>query len=184
MNLVLGEEERLPWLECVCQGSGEKTGSRLGLWGKGPGHGPVGGSRSLFGLYSSLSSGAICSAHLAKEDAVASHCLSNFCTAFLCVLVPWLMWEFPRGEKGMMLIFMGRVVQEAPPVAEKHEVTAGPGFLHLGQWHHPSTVAQSETSFQFSHQVLLTVHLKRPPYILALASVTNVLVKGCFHFRP
>lgn len=114
MHLVLEEEERLPWLECVCQGGGERTGSQ---WGKEPGCGPVGGSWSLFGFYSSLSSRSICSAHLANEDAVASHCLSNFGTDLLCVLLPWLMQKFYKDEKGTILTFMGHVVQEAPPVA-------------------------------------------------------------------
>ena len=72
------------------------------------------------------SSGSIRHAHLANEDALAPHFLSNSHTARLYGILLWLMWKFSKDEKGMELTFMGRVIQEAPLVAGEAQVAGGP----------------------------------------------------------
>lgn len=51
---------------------------------------------------------------------MAPHLLSNVYTASLYVILPWKMWKFYEDKKGMILAFMGQVIQEAPPVAQRN----------------------------------------------------------------
>lgn len=101
MNLVFGIGCGWSWRAEGADGGDEVSEAR-GIPPQPGGH----KQESVRSLFQPVHLGPSDKAHLANEDVVAPHSLSNFHTACPHGILPGLMWKFPQDEKGIDGVYL------------------------------------------------------------------------------